>query len=1142
MGEQTASVYTDYVNQGIKAGNFDPVTGKMKEVGKKAGAAAGKSAAKELEAEMDKVYDDLLGKKVSKDIASAMAYGGATSGDAALTLVNSEYEGKKADKYLRSTSMGLPGLDEYSQKTWLEYHGQRTDTMTAFFDSGGKQISESFKGFTDVERDAAYEAFTKGVQPGIRDSAKYFKSHSSEFSDTVASIWEDGAISGTEKLTAESLLKSLEMLEIKYPIEFEAANLGEVKTQLDAIAKDGLDVRVNLDKEELAVGIAEYINESFALHTKMLAAGQPPMAANEASYFNLMQKYQGQGDDETVKQLADIDTIIAEGNYQDSNSAAVLEEKLNYVVKAHPELVQQTAFQQRIATANNDLVSQYGISTGHLLQIKTSAESTKTASESTKTNTERTANGIYEIKAILSSGGFGSRIYNTYNSPSTQSNADSGRWASSAAWASDYGMGNSWGTAVKGATLNKSKLQNILASATYQEGGVTSREGAAWLHANEIVIPSGALPCAVSSQYQLLENPALFKQTGGIYPTAQGPNYQQLTVNVDALNNALPAATTNVGTLSKSFTWVSDLFFDKDLYDRLTISAPVSGFQSSSKRGQVPVAISEAAKAGMGFRNPFTDETADQHFGMSTRIFAAQMAAQGKSQVMPSGTHEVPDWAVKASGGIITTQSQGVLNQMVVERDTLEAVNTVKVRYNDLVGTELRNTLMMSDAALGASAASGQYCEAMSQQGIMIEEQARLAEKNGMFLKGYIGPSKDYEAAKAYFASETVPVIKDNTRSLDYFGDRVTSLDGTIQKNTDVQQNLLGATKQTSDILASGTNVKALSWNLTEFDAYIQSAESGLNSCVESMSDFAIMQEGVLRDELFKPSYIGKHDEEGNYVGPNYFDTFADNASFLEEAYRRGMIQKGGKSYNQENAQADEQLAKIGETSYQSQQLAKQNQQTAKENEKNTADVAKTSAKTYDVMGRQYALSQQTFDMNNQAMSNLISGGGGSGGWGSLYGSTSGSFWGGTSINGMGGWVGTGSSMSGWGAQASAGKTGGFGGSSGWGSVQWAEGGITDQPVFGVFGEAGREAFVPISDRAAGLRILPQVMRELGVRQFAQGGFSGRQSMSTAISPSSINLGGITINNPPANMNAKQLAKEITAQVEKKFYQARKRG
>ncbi|MCK9571468.1 hypothetical protein M0R72_21140 [Candidatus Pacearchaeota archaeon] len=1171
---------------------------KVYDVAGRAGKEAAKSFAEEM-GKSDALYDELTKAKVSKEIASARAYGGVASDEDALAMINASGRTVKADQILSSTSMGLPGLDEYVQNTWLEYHGGRSDTMTAFFDSTGKQLSETFKGFTEEERDAAYDSFVKGIQPGIRDSAKYFKSHASEFSDTVASIWEDGAISGTEKLSAEGMLKSLEMLEIKYPIEFEAANLDEVKSQLEATVKDGIDVRVNLDKEELAIGIAEYINENFALHTKMLAAGQPPMAANETSYFNLMQKYQDQGDTKTVELLNEIDDIIAEGNYQDGNTAAVLEEKLNYVVKSHPEIAQQTAFQQRIATANNDLVSQYGISTGHLLQIKTSTESTSTSSKNTETNTEKTATGIYEVRDILLAGGFGNTVYNTYNSNSVQSNAASGRWSSSAAWASDYGMGSTWGTAVKGATLDKTKLQNILANATYQEGGITGQEGLGWLHANEIVIPSGALPCAISSQYQMLENPALFKQdtisssstgqvwdahdlgyniksvsnnlndlngcvssatqvfqeqnaaalffqTGGIYPTAQ--KLTTLSKNLDVVNaqyqQQIPvqyAAIQGANDVSDSFTWVSDLFWDKDMYDRLVISPPTSGYQSSAKRGQVPVDISEAAKAGMGFRNPFTDQTASDYFGMAYRIFAMQQQYSGKSQVMPAGAHEEPQWAVDASKGVITKQSHGVLNPMAVEYDTLQAVNTAKVRYADLLGTELRNTLLLSDASLNASAAGGQYCEAMSQMGIMTEEAARKAEKNGQFYKGYIGPTKDYEAAKAYFASETVPTIEKNTQKLDYWGNSVTKFGDAVNENTKAQKDVIGGVKQTSDILSSGTTAKALSWSLTEFDTYIQSAESGLNSCIQSLSDWAIYQESVLAMPtdvggmgFFKQESLGGFEKLYPQWGP-----------FATEAHARGMPGPwGGDAEKTAGYITGADGVKQALDGSQLSRIMSSAAASSKDTAKNTNQMVD---KITDLNGNLIA----TRDAYGNVMSDLISGAYGSGGaaWGArgaAYGGSYGSFFGGWS----GGGVGSGSTSSGWGASASSGQTGSFGGSQGYGSVQWAEGGITDRPTYGVFGEAGREAFVPISDRAAGLRILPQVMRELGVRTFASGGIAGSGSGIVATgykfgdSPSIIyspTINGVGISMDELQMVLERDHKKLLKAVAKKDILARRR-
>lgn len=141
-----------------------------------------------------------------------------------------------------------------------------------------------------------------------------------------------------------------------------------------------------------------------------------------------------------------------------------------------------------------------------------------------------------------------------------------------------------------------------------------------------------------------------------------------------------------------------------------------------------------------------------------------------------------------------------------------------------------------------------------------------------------------------------------------------------------------------------------------------------------------------------------------------------------------------------------------------------------------------------------------------------------------------GTYWGGTSISGGGANVGGGSTRVGgrgyvnWGGTAHSNNTptGGHGSA---GSVKWAEGGITDHPTWGVFGEAGREAFVPISDRAAGLRILPRVMRELGFQQFAKGGFAGTAA-------NAITARGVTVNvYPSQGMNETQLAKKVVKEV-----------
>lgn len=85
---------------------------------------------------------------------------------------------------------------------------------------------------------------------------------------------------------------------------------------------------------------------------------------------------------------------------------------------------------------------------------------------------------------------------------------------------------------------------------------------------------------------------------------------------------------------------------------------------------------------------------------------------------------------------------------------------------------------------------------------------------------------------------------------------------------------------------------------LTEFDSYIASAESGLSSCIQLMSDWGIAQESILSNQLFYPEYIGKT-PAGGYQGPgygattglpNYFNLYPSSAPFMQQAVARGML------------------------------------------------------------------------------------------------------------------------------------------------------------------------------------------------------------------------------------------------------------
>jgi hypothetical protein len=200
------------------------------------------------------------------------------------------------------------------------------------------------------------------------------------------------------------------------------------------------------------------------------------------------------------------------------------------------------------------------------------------------------------------------------------------------------------------------------------------------------------------------------------------------------------------------------------------------------------------------------------------------------------------------------------------------------------------------------------------------------------------------------------------------------------------------------------------------------------------------------------------------------------------------------------------QLSKIEEQSYQDQQKATKD---AEKTAKNTAEMSKD---------QKAAMAGGSYDASGK----LSYGGGGDSGanwgtYGSRLGGSMGSFFGNSWISNGG--IGSGATANGWGAAASNEAA------NGWSSpgIQYAGGGFSDH--IAIFGEAGREAAVPISDRAAGLRILPQVMAELGVRRFASGGFSGGSPVNFS------DVGGKIIIAPVYHFNGVGLSKEEILEV-----------
>jgi len=438
----------------------------------------------------------------------------------------------------------------------------------------------------------------------------------------------------------------------------------------------------------------------------------------------------------------------------------------------------------------------------------------------------------------------------------------------------------------------------------------------------------------------------------------------------------------------------------------------------------------------------------------------------------------------------------------------------------------LKNALEQSDMMLKRTAADGKYCEAVSPFTIMQEEAT------GLFYDAYIGPTKYHKAAMSIGASQEpsydFSMIEKNTgktaKNTDSIKTETANLvDGwKIWANKDqrsgvmayggqpdtsrmiqITQGMIDAARNSEDEYAQITmGLQPFAYGLAQF-----SAENG--KFCQAISDFGLAQE---YSGNFNPSYVGVNTGVYNQMkeAEAKYGVNSEQVQLLAE--QLGISEKGQGLLNDTNEKA-------------------------KETEKNTKEIAKNTGMTANVMGA-------------MAYGSGANGGGsGLSGWGSKniggsYGTANGGWYTGGAA-GLSAHLAEGSGIYGWGNDAvnanvpQYGSTGGYGPNISIGGF-FAEGGFANGPTV-MYGEEGREAFVPIADRAAGLRILPQVMAELGIKRFASGGFSGG-SANIAAAIGGTSIGNITvINHANQPVDEKRLAREIVEKVAQAQYRAYKR-
>lgn len=239
LEDPNSEVYKRY-HQNLQTATGDAIADGAVAGAEKAGPQVADAIAEPFHSALDAAYDDFLKKKVSKEIASARAYGGATSDETALAILNnSGLSNTRQAPILQATSeyAGLPGLDPYSVQKWRQYHGAEFNEYYSALDSSGRKLLENLPIDTAAKetQEELYKSWIHGAQPGIIDANRYFKVHTPEIKDQISAAWKDGTISGTEKLDLENLKQSLETLKANYSVEFDQAGLQTQLTQVDEL-------------------------------------------------------------------------------------------------------------------------------------------------------------------------------------------------------------------------------------------------------------------------------------------------------------------------------------------------------------------------------------------------------------------------------------------------------------------------------------------------------------------------------------------------------------------------------------------------------------------------------------------------------------------------------------------------------------------------------------------------------------------------------------------------------------------------------------------------------------------------------------------------------------------------------------------
>ncbi len=953
--------------------------------------------------------------------------------------------------------------------------------------SGRLQIADSSGNIIKSESytsDSEFRDLSKrlkdAIKPTILDLPKYMSSVKDDMSGVLSGVVSDFVVELGEKDTLKGLLEQLDALRVEHPLEFDSSGLLKVREEAE---KAFLGIPITFDTGEMETNFALWLAENASMYsTTKTQTGITPIESQERILFDALQKTSDRG-----KELFGyIDKAATSGNYEDIE---VLPEVIRELGIVDPNLLSLEGTTNRLKTAQEAYEDQVKQTGNTFVVIDSSGKSVADAHLRTSVASDILTGGL--LRAASAAQSAASKFSGiSVSVPNAYSGASGLSWAGASSY-SRYSGQQIAETVANPYALSAGLWSNLPKLA---EGGKVTKGGLAWIG-------------EAGTEYGIPES-----EIKGLYPES---------ANVDLGN--------------MTYRWFQD-------YLEPSISTP-----SAYRWSHFPDAPQVHELNTEGIQTAWlADQQLNSRDIYSGKIRQAQLDAIGQHSITPwfaRGMQEQPDWWVDAAtqlspdyadawgadkGGSVADLVKGSFQATTVAARAKTEALTVKDAWSQLYGESFTEGCIATNAP-DASLKFTPSSSLISEIGRTMGADASVAWNQlygESFTEGCIGTNTPDSLLKF---TPSASLLAETARARGgAWGSEI--IGGAATDSSNIESSLVAIEKNTSSIeTLQKQQINVLEMGIFETGGALSSfpgvaASSGNGALVTGLSKEGYVVTYDPRTDTCEGLAFNPPDPSLKTTDPFYLGITSGN--LVSESYDEGYGWGGRTGWTDDpTLQAAQAKA-----------LAALEKSSAK-TEESSAETAKNTAQIRD--DQKAAMVGMAYDASGQLVT-----GGGYGGGSSIIGLANrggGTYWGGTSINGGGAWVGGGASLSGWGAQASSAAS--SGGGSSWGSVQWAEGGITDHPVYGVFGEAGREAFVPISDRAAGLRILPQVMRELGVRTFAAGGIAGRGGLSSGMPAITIDARLIVSGSSRAEIAPILAAhkRQIMREIPKQIYEALKR-